>query len=208
MPYSTAGKNLMLNALRGVAPSAPLTHASLHSSIPSDIGSSELSGGSPAYARKATVFDAAASGAIVKNASDPSFDVAAASTVVAVGFWSALTGGTFLGWAPLNGGSTDGVATVADATNLFTSYAHGLGLNDRVYLLPVTNQALPAGLNDTTLYYVIAPTADTFQVSLTLGGTAVVVTNPQEAYFQKIIPEVFGGQGTILLDTAALDLNG
>lgn len=208
MPYSTAGKNLMLNALRGVAPVVPITHASLHSSIPSDLGTNELSGGSPAYARKATTFDPASAGAIVKDATDPVFDVPAGSTVVAVGFWSALVAGTFLGWAPLNGGSTDGVATVAAASDLFTSYAHGLLVDDRVYCLPVTNQALPAGLNATTLYFVVNPTADTFQVSLTLGGAPVNVTSDQEAYFQKIITEVFGSQGTITLDTAALDLNG
>lgn len=208
MPYSTAGKNLMLNALRGTAPGAPITHVSLHSALPSDIGSDEITGGSPAYARKAVTFDAASAGAIVKDATDPVFDVPAAATVVAVGFWSALTVGTFLGWAPVNGGSVDGVATVANAGDVFTSYGHGLANTDRIYLLPTAGQALPGGLNSTTLYFVVGASADTFQVSLTSGGAAVAVSSDQEVYFQKIIPEVFGSQGTLTLDTAALNLNG
>jgi hypothetical protein len=208
MPYSVAGKNLMLNALRGTAPATPLTHASLHSAIPDDTGSSEIAGGSPAYARKAATFNAAASGAIVKDATDPVFDVPASTTVVAVGFWSAVTAGTFLGWAPINGGSVDGVATVADTGDLFTSYAHGLADDNRVYVQAVTGQALPGGLSATVLYFVISSTANTFQVSLTQGGAAVAITSDQECYFQKIVPEVFGSQGTLTLDTATLDLNG
>ena len=208
MPYSTAGKNLMLDALRGVTPSTPITHASLHSTIPSDVGSNELSGGSPPYARKPITFNAASFGVIAKAATAQVFEAPASTTVVAVGFWSALVAGTFLGWAPVNGGATDGVATVTAASDLFISAAHGLLANDRVYCLPVTNQALPTGINATTLYFVVNPAANTFQVSLTLSGPPVDVTSDQEAYFQKIIPEVFGSQGTITIDAAVLDLNG
>lgn len=208
MPYSTAGKNLMLNALRGTNPTTPITHASLHSAIPDDLGSNEIAGGAPAYARKAVAFNAASAGAIVKDATDPVFDVPAGTTVVAVGFWSAVSAGTFLGWAPINGGSIDGVATVADTGDVLTSYGHGLVNTDRVYVQQVTGQALPGGLSASTLYFVVGATTDTFQLSLTSGGAAVAITSNQELYFQKVIPEVFGSQGTLTLDTATLDLNG
>ena len=98
MGYSNAGKHLMLNALRAVNPTTPLTHASLHTAAPGDTGANEVSGGSPAYARKAISFNAAAAGAI-DSSTVPVFDVPASTTITYVGFWSALTAGTFLGWA-------------------------------------------------------------------------------------------------------------
>ena len=75
MPYSTTGKNLMLDALNAVNPTTPITHASLHDGIPSDAGSNEITGGTPAYARKAVDFDAASGGTMAKDATDPVFDM-------------------------------------------------------------------------------------------------------------------------------------
>lgn len=79
MPYSTAGKNKMLNAL------APAT-LSLHSADPGDTGASELSGGSPAYARKAASYGAASGGSKASSAA-VTFDVPAGATVAYVGHW-------------------------------------------------------------------------------------------------------------------------
>jgi hypothetical protein len=95
MPYSTLGKNAMLNALGALA-----VYASLHSADPGDNGANEISGGSPAYARKAIAWEAAGSGTMNKNATPAVvFDVGAGKTVLYVGFWSALTSGTFYGAA-------------------------------------------------------------------------------------------------------------
>lgn len=96
MPYTTAGKNLMLNALKGTNPTTPITHASLHTADPGDTGASEVSGGSPAYARKAIAFNAASAGAIDDSTNGAVFDVPAGVTVTHVGFWSASSAGTFL----------------------------------------------------------------------------------------------------------------
>jgi hypothetical protein len=93
MPYSTLGKNAMLNALGAVA-----VYASLHSSDPGDNGANELTGGSPAYARKSITWNAAASGSM-DDSNVPVFDVPAGSTVSYVGLWSAVTSGTFYGSA-------------------------------------------------------------------------------------------------------------
>jgi hypothetical protein len=71
-------------------------YASLHSADPGDTGANELSGGSPAYARKAITWNAAAAGSM-DDSNVPVFDVAAGSTVLYVGLWSALTSGTFYG---------------------------------------------------------------------------------------------------------------
>jgi hypothetical protein len=91
MPYSIAGKNLMLDAL------AP-PFASLHNADPGDNGANELSGGSPAYARKANAWNPA-SGGSKDNSNQPVFDVPAGGKVLYVGFWSLVTGGVFYGAA-------------------------------------------------------------------------------------------------------------
>jgi len=93
MPYSTNGKNAMLDALGALA-----VYVSLHSTDPGNDGSNEISGGDPAYARKAITWNAASGGSL-DSSNTPVFDVPASTTVLYVGFWSALTGGTFYGAA-------------------------------------------------------------------------------------------------------------
>ena len=89
MALETVEKNNLLDA-------TTITHFSLHQTDPSGTGGGELTGGAPAYARKAANFNAAAAG--VKSISDqPIFDIPSGSTVEYVGFWNALSGGTFLG---------------------------------------------------------------------------------------------------------------
>lgn len=88
---SNNGKNVMLDALAGVA-----VFASLHSGDPGSTGANEISGGSPAYARKAITWNAASAGALDNNA-NPVFDVPAGTTVSYVGLWSAASGGTYYG---------------------------------------------------------------------------------------------------------------
>ena len=96
MPYSTVGKNLMLDALRGTNPTVAIAYASLHTASPGDTGANEVTGGSPAYARKAITMAAASAGAIAAS-SQPVFDIPGSTTITHVGFWSAVSGGTFLG---------------------------------------------------------------------------------------------------------------
>lgn len=91
MALTDAAKNLMLDELATVA-----VFASLHTADPGTTGTSEVTGGSPAYARKAITWNAAASGALDNNA-NPVFDVPAGTTVSFAGFWSAATNGTFYG---------------------------------------------------------------------------------------------------------------
>lgn len=88
MSFSTDGKNAMLDELGTLA-----VYVALYTD---DAGTTEVSGGSPAYARKSITWNAAASGS--KTASNqPAFDVPASTTVKAVGYMSALTGGVRYG---------------------------------------------------------------------------------------------------------------
>ena len=84
MAYEDAGKNEMLDTL-GVL----ITYAGLL-----DDGDSEVTGGSPAYARKAITWAAAAAGSMAANGTLPVFDVPAGTTVNKVIFMSAISGGT------------------------------------------------------------------------------------------------------------------
>jgi len=87
MPYSTDGKNAMLNALGALA-----VKASLHDGDPGAVGANnELAGGDPAYARKTIAWSTAGSGTMNLNGTAV-FDVPAGGTVLYVGIWN--TGGT------------------------------------------------------------------------------------------------------------------
>jgi len=93
MPYSPDGKNAMLDALAGLA-----VFVSLHEGDPGDNGANEISGGAPAYVRKAITWNPAAAGSL-DSSNAPVLDVGAGKTVLYVGFWSAESGGTFYGAA-------------------------------------------------------------------------------------------------------------
>jgi hypothetical protein len=89
---SNNGKHAALDALR-----AAVTHLSLHNGDPSTTGANEITGGSPAYARKAVAGGSAASGGSVTISTNITFDVPAGTTVSYVGMWSAITNGTYYG---------------------------------------------------------------------------------------------------------------
>lgn len=112
MALSNAGKNVMLDALGAVA-----VFASLHTADPGTTGASEVTGGSPAYARKAITWFASSGGDLDNNA-NPTFDVPASTTVAYFGLWSAASGGTFYGGGALSASETysaQGTYTLADA---------------------------------------------------------------------------------------------
>jgi hypothetical protein len=93
-----------------------LLYISLHTADPGGTGANELTGGSPAYARKAASWSAAVSGA--KNlASTLTFNVPAGSTVAFIGLWDALTGGNFQGGGPLATSETYGAQGTYTLTN-------------------------------------------------------------------------------------------
>jgi hypothetical protein len=86
--YDATAKNVMLDAL-GVL----LTRIALHSGDPgaANQADNELSGGSPAYARKAIAWNAAAAGSM-DDSTAPVFDVEAGDTVSWISGWN--TAGT------------------------------------------------------------------------------------------------------------------
>lgn len=83
--------------------------------------------------------------------------------------------------------------TFANATDTFTLNDHGLDNGDPV---KVGGTAVPAGFTAGTVYYVIGATANTFQLSATVGGSAVNGTNDGTAVTVKRLRPL----STILLE--------
>lgn len=203
MPLVDAGRNAMLSGGLGNV----ITHISLHSGDPSTTGTNELTGGSPAYARKAVTWNAAASGLRTNNGALV-FDVPTGITVYHVGFWSALTVGTFYGYFPVGAASyaVQG-ATFLASTDVFTSYGHGYSNDQRILVYDLNQAGVPTGFTEGTVYYVIGSTTDTFQLSATSGGASVAGTTDGEVAVQRCTPEVFAAQGTYTIADTALVLN-
>ena len=82
-----------------------------------------------------------------------------------------LTGTTY-GFTNTSGSDAEFTAAITD---IITSAGHGLSDNDIVQF--TTTGTLPAGLSLNVSYYIINSATNTFKVSLTLGGSAVDITN-------------------------------
>ena len=192
--FTDAAKNAMLDA-------EPSTHLSLHTAW-SATGANEVTGGSPAYARKAASWSAAAS-AIAALTAAVTFDVPAGTTARYVGRWTALTAGTFLGMSALNGAEKE--FSVDLTANTIKQVAHGYVNTDQVVFLGGTP---PGGLTEGTTYFVVGATTDTYQVAATSGGAAIDLTAEAAAacVASKIVPETFGSQGTLQITALPLEL--
>lgn len=211
MPFNDVAVNEMLDALDE---SAQIGFVGVHTLVDPGTGTNaaagEATGGSPAYARQAVVWGAAATRQKT-NTGSLTFDVPA-GTFAYFTYWTAGTGntGNYRGYAPF-GGAVKGFAEVNAAGvtgDIIYSSAHGLVNGDRVMAFNVFAESLPAGLTEGTIYYVVGATTDSFQVSTTSGGSAVDITGIGELFFQKVIPEVFGAQGQITVAIGALVLDG
>jgi len=91
----TPNDNWWNEALDGVG--AVALWVSAHTADPGTTGTNEVTGGSPAYARKAIAWAAASAGSMSKTATDPVLDIPASTTVTHIGLWSAMSAGTFYG---------------------------------------------------------------------------------------------------------------
>lgn len=214
MPFNDTAKNVMLDALDESA--TQITHIGVHTLTDPGTGTNatagEATGGSPAYARQAVTWSAAATGQKA-NTGALTFDVAA-GTYAFFTYFNASTGntGNFRGYAPFGGASPlKGFASV-DTTltnDQLLSVAHGMSDGDRVMIFNVFAETLPTGLTEGTVYYVVSSAANTFKVSLTLAGAAVDITAVAggELFWQRVVPETFGSQGQITVAASAITLD-
>ncbi len=201
MALNTAGRNALLTSGK-----AGLTHVGALT----DVGTTEVTGGS--YARQAVTWSAAGTPAAgqASNTGALSVPIPAGTTVQSVGLWDAGTAGNLLGVFPYGstGQVVDGVATVSTA-DLFTSVAHGLTTDDRVFFAAIAGETLPTGISATTLYFVLASglTTDAFKVSTTSGGSALDITAAGECAFFKTVPNTFASAGNLAIAANSLILD-
>jgi len=215
VPFNDLSKNAALDGL-DESITAGIKFAGVHTltdpGTAATANAGEATGGSPAYARLAVTWGAAASGQKT-NSGSLTFDVPA-GTYGFLTFWNASTGNTgaeYRGYAPLNGsvrgfGEVDSTGVTNDT---ITSSGHGLTTDDRVMVFNVFAESIPTGLTEGTVYFVLASglTADVFKVATTSGGSAINITAQGELFFQKVIPEVFASQGQITVAASALVLD-
>lgn len=90
MAIATAQQRETLAVAYGTA----ATHGALYTTAPGGTAGTEVTGGSPAYARKPLTWAAGTVDGVVTATA--TFDVPAGTTVVGVGLHTALTGGTYL----------------------------------------------------------------------------------------------------------------
>lgn len=112
-----AGLNAYVTGFTAVA-----VYASLHTADPSTGGANEVTGGS--YTRESISWGAASAGTAASDASIV-FDVPGSTTITHLGYWSAVSGGTFYGSRALDTSqtyATDGTYTIATG-NLSESVA-------------------------------------------------------------------------------------
>lgn len=67
------------------------------------------------------------------------------------------------------------IFTTTHASELINATAHGLSNGDTIIML--TNNTLPSGYSEDTVYYVVNKADNTFQVAAAGGGSAVSITN-------------------------------
>lgn len=210
-----ATKNALLNSAVSGGLITSGTHLAAFTGFPPTIGSNEVNGGAPAYARKAITHTAtAAAGAISPSSGLPAtFDIPAGTTVRCIAVCNALTVGSVIAWSPAGAGPRLSIST-GDATDVtnndLLSEAHGLVAGNSVLFWDDFNSGLPNGLSEDTEYFVIAAglTTDAFRVSATLGGAAVDITGVGVGTVQKFVPEVYGGQGTYQVTNYTTSLPG
>lgn len=200
MPLSTLSADDLLNTWG----STYGKYLSLHTAY-SATGANEVSGGSPAYARLAASWASAASNSMALTGTPYNFNVPASTTVAFVGFWDALTSGNFHGMVPA-GNATAYAFAAPSSTSTLLAPGSAYAANAPVCVFATGGSALPSGLSAGVIYFVSAPSSDSFKLSATSGGSAITLTSDGSGYAQAITSEVFSGAGTFTLSSGSQSL--
>ena len=146
---------------------------SLHSADPGTTGTSEITTGTGPAGRQQVTYSGSAGTDVNTLAVD--YTVAGSNTVRWIGYWTAQTGGTFIGGFPLVGPVLPAMSEASGP--VITCPAHGFTAGDPVRLYPIPgidSSAVPSGFTEDSTYYVVGtPTTDAFDLSATVGGSAI-----------------------------------
>lgn len=149
------------------------------------------------YARQALSFGAASAGLNGRQlATDiattfPQKTNAGTDTMIAVGIYTLVTAGNLMAIIMLDGG--DPVPfTAASVGDVFTSPAHAFANDDRCRIVAVAGGSLPTGVTEDVTYWIVGVSGITFQLSLTMGGAAIVLTTNGDGIAQPSLPKDIG----------------
>jgi hypothetical protein len=198
MPLDATSQNYMLNEWG----TNEATYASLHTAYSSS-GANEVTGGS--YGRVAITWSSASGGTLNLASTPYTFNVPSSTTVEYLGFWTASSGGTFLGMTPL-GGASAYAWSAPSSTNTLLAPGSSYSANQTVVVFANGGATLPSGLTAGTIYYVISPSGDSFQLSATSGGSAVSLSSDGAGIITAISAETFASSGTYTLNSASWSL--
>jgi hypothetical protein len=201
--FTTAEKNRILDLA-----SPGWGFASLHTADPSTTGANEVTGGTPAYARKALTMGAASGGQTVTITTAQAFDVPAGTSVRFVGIFSAVTAGTFRGSLPADSALANPlVFTALASTDVLTVPGHAFVNGDEVVVIDTDGSTLPTGLSEATVYFVVGVSGNTLQLSATSGGSAINLTADGAGHITSMTTETFGGQGVYNIAIGAFSVS-
>lgn len=199
---STTVKNLMLNALNNYG-----ANVAAHTDFPDTDGSeNEVSGGSPAYARKTYTW-ATASGGAKAASSTPTLDLPADTTVKWLSYRIidlVSETQTFAAIVPTGGSPQRYQADTSN--NLIMCADHGFEDGD---LVAFWGGTIPGGLTEGQEYYVVFSDTDAFQVSETEGGYEIELTSAQDGdtFVSIMEPEEAESQSTMDVTPIVFNLN-
>jgi hypothetical protein len=198
VPLSTATADALLAYLAA----NDVLYMSAHSAW-SATGGNELAGGT--YARLAVTWGTPSSNSVALAGTPYNVNAPAGSTCAFVGFWTALTGGTFAGMVPA--GNAAGYAFSApSSTGTLLAPGSAYVANATVCAFPTGGSVLPGGLAEGTIYYIKSPSSDSFELSATSGGSAITLTSDGSGFVQGITPESFGSAGTFTVSSGTWSL--
>jgi hypothetical protein len=196
----------------GLQPSAATGNLfyALHASDPGDTGTQQA--GEVSYTGYARASAPRSSSGFVVSSKDvsPAVELSfgkrtdAGSTTAL--FWSLGTSSSGAGNLILRGGigAAPRPFTAAAGTTV-TCPGHGLATDDRVVFWQYEGIALPGGITEGTAYFVLtAPTADTFTVSTTQGGSAVTISAAGQGTCQRLTPLTITQNVTPKLETGTV----
>jgi hypothetical protein len=191
MTWPALTKNNMLDG-------QSFTHMSCHTAYPGSTGANEVTGGSPAYARKSITMNASSGGVRSLNASVVA-DIPALTYVRFIGFWDSST---FVGYSA-NGGAYPKNFSCLESTDTIVSTNHGYSADQKIVFIWGT---APGGLTAGTVYYVTNQTADTFTLAATAGGATLPISSAASVgcWICAITEQYFPSQGTHTLSTASV----
>lgn len=125
---------------------------------------------------------------VVTLVADASFGACTAGTAVLTHWSAGPAAGAGQVWHRGVFGSRQGPFTAVVSGNAFTVPGHTMIVGDRVALYQPSGTALPGGVTEATVYFVITVTGDVITVSLTSGGASITVSSAGDGLAYRVTP--------------------